>query len=237
MYILRNKVQLIGCLGSDPEVKFTPKGKKWARLLLSINESYLNPKGEKVTEKQWHTLIAWGKLADLAEKYLSKGKEIAIEGKLMNRNIIDAQGISRKVTEIIVSDILLLGPRNNTPVAEGCKKAVSRAFTVVNGGIKAVNGTLTLACSGRKAVNDTCMFIYAVRRAVNGIRMFACSGRKAACRKPMFACSEEKAVNGALMFVCSGLTVNSFLLKEEKISAIHIIYFLHTHYSLNIAVR
>ncbi len=111
MYALRNKVQLIGRLGNVPDVKLTEKGKKWARFSLATHETYRNTVGEKVTETQWHYLVAWGKLAEVAEKYLEKGREMAIEGKLVNRSYVDKDGIKRYATEILVSEILLLGAR------------------------------------------------------------------------------------------------------------------------------
>lgn len=113
MYALRNKVQLIGHLGNAPDVRVTEKGKKWARISLATNETYRNMLGERVTETQWHQLIAWGKIADLAEKFLFKGKEVAIEGKLVNRSYVDRDGIKRYTTEILVSEVLLLGSAKN----------------------------------------------------------------------------------------------------------------------------
>jgi len=109
MYALKNKVQLIGNLGNAPEVKTTETGKKLARFNVATNESYRNAKGEKVTETTWHNLVAWGKVAEIAEKYLQKGSEIAIEGKLINRSYTDKDGIKRYVTEIQVNELLLIG--------------------------------------------------------------------------------------------------------------------------------
>jgi single-strand DNA-binding protein len=108
MYTLRNKVQLIGCLGSNPNIIVTQKGIKRARISLATNETYRNAQGTRVTETQWHTLIAWGKLADLAEKYLFQGREIAMEGKLTNRSYTDKQGNKRYISEVVVSEIILL---------------------------------------------------------------------------------------------------------------------------------
>src|SRR5207244_63166 len=82
MFALKNKVQLIGNLGKAPEVRNAEKGKKMVRFSVATNESYRDAAGEKVNETQWHNLVAWGKLADIAEKYLAKGTEVAIEGKL-----------------------------------------------------------------------------------------------------------------------------------------------------------
>ena len=109
MNALKNKVQLIGNLGNAPEVKNTEKGKKLAKFSIATNETYYNVKGEKVTETQWHNLIAWGKVAELVEKYLTKGSEVAIEGKLMNNNYTDKDGNKRYNTEIQVHELLLLG--------------------------------------------------------------------------------------------------------------------------------
>jgi single-strand DNA-binding protein len=111
MYALKNKVQLIGNLGNAPEIKTTESGKKLARFSMATNESYRNAKGEKITETQWHNLVAWGKVADIAEKFLVKGSEIAIEGKLMNRNYIDKAGVKKYITEVQVAEVLLLGEK------------------------------------------------------------------------------------------------------------------------------
>jgi single-strand DNA-binding protein len=108
MNALRNKVQLIGHLGADPEIVNTNNGKKLAKLRLATNESYKNADGELVKETQWHTLIAWGKVAGLVEKLLTKGAEVAVEGKLINRNYTDKAGATKYVTEVQVHDMLLL---------------------------------------------------------------------------------------------------------------------------------
>ena len=111
MYALKNKVQLIGNLGNAPEVKTTESGKKLARFSVATNESYRNAKGEKVTETTWHNLVAWGKVADIAEKYLTKGKEVAIEGKLINRSYTDKDGNKKYITEVEVHELLMLGSK------------------------------------------------------------------------------------------------------------------------------
>ncbi len=111
MYALKNKVQLIGNLGNAPEVKTTENGKKLARFSVATNESYRNASGEKVTETTWHNLIAWGKVADIAEKYLNKGSEVAIEGKLINRSYTDKDGNKKYITEVQVNELLMLGSK------------------------------------------------------------------------------------------------------------------------------
>lgn len=109
MYALRNKVTLIGNLGGIPEIKNTEGGKKLARFSIATDESYRNANGEKVTETQWHSMVAWGKMAEIAEKYLEKGSEVAVEGKLVHRNYLDKDGNKKYVTEVQVNELLLLG--------------------------------------------------------------------------------------------------------------------------------
>ena len=117
MYALKNKVQLIGHLGNAPEIRTTEPGKKLVKFSIATNETYRNASGEKVKETQWHQVVAWGNLADIAEKYLQRGTEVAIEGKLLHRDYIDKEGNKRFVSEIQVSEILLLS-RNPAQTSE-----------------------------------------------------------------------------------------------------------------------
>jgi single-strand DNA-binding protein len=109
MYAIRNKVQLIGNLGQSPEIRTTETGKKLARFSIATNDTFRNSSGTKVTETSWHKVIAWGKLAEIAEKYLTKGREVAVSGKLVHRSYTDKNGIKRYVTEIVLSELLMLG--------------------------------------------------------------------------------------------------------------------------------
>jgi single-strand DNA-binding protein len=111
MSTLRNKVQLIGNVGNDPEIKNLEGGKKLANLVIATNDRYTNDKGDKVEQTEWHRLIAWGKTAEIIEKYVVKGKEIAIEGKLTHRTYDDKNGEKRYVTEVVVTELLLLGDK------------------------------------------------------------------------------------------------------------------------------
>jgi len=111
MNALRNRVQLIGNLGMNPEVKTFDKDKKMVKLTIATNEVYYNAKGEKVQETQWHNLIVWGKTADIAEKYLKKGQEVAVEGKLVNRSYETKEGEKRYITEVVVSELVMLGKK------------------------------------------------------------------------------------------------------------------------------
>jgi single-strand DNA-binding protein len=109
MSTLRNRVQLIGNVGNDPEVKTFEGGKKVANLTIATNESYRNDKGEKVEQTEWHRVVAWGKTAEIIEKYVMKGKEIAIDGKLTHRSYDDKNGEKRYISEVVVNEITLLG--------------------------------------------------------------------------------------------------------------------------------
>ena len=109
MSTLRNKVQLIGNLGNAPEIITLDSGKKLAKFSLATNENYKNAKGEKVTDTQWHNIVAWNKTADIIEKYLEKGNEVAIEGKLTSRSYETKEGDKRYVTEIVCNELLMLG--------------------------------------------------------------------------------------------------------------------------------
>ncbi|WP_411766015.1 single-stranded DNA-binding protein [Winogradskyella sp. A3E31] len=109
MNTLRNKVQLIGNLGNDPEIVNLESGKMLAKFSIATNESYKNSNGEKVTDTQWHNIVAWGKTAQIVEKYIAKGKEVAVTGKLTNRAWQDKDGVKRYTTEIICNELLMLG--------------------------------------------------------------------------------------------------------------------------------
>jgi single-strand DNA-binding protein len=113
MYALRNKVQLIGNLGQNPEIKTLDGGKKLAKFSIATSETYRNVSGEKVTETQWHNLVAWGKLAEIIEKYISKGSEVAVEGKLTYRTYNDKEGVKKYFTEIQVNELLMLGDKSS----------------------------------------------------------------------------------------------------------------------------
>ena len=109
MNAMKNKVQLIGHVGQAPEIKTFDGGKKVANITIATNDYYINEIGDKVEQTEWHKVCAWGKVADIIEKYVEKGKEIAIEGKLTHRSYDDKDGIKRYVTEVVANEILLIG--------------------------------------------------------------------------------------------------------------------------------
>jgi single-strand DNA-binding protein len=112
MNTLRNSVRLVGNLGMDPEVKSFDNNRKLAKISIATNETYKNDKGERITDTQWHSLVAWGSQAKFAEDFLKKGDEIAIEGKLSSRSYVDKDGNKKYTTEIVVNEFLKLGSKN-----------------------------------------------------------------------------------------------------------------------------
>ncbi len=109
MNALKNSVQLIGNLGKDPEIINMDNGSKLAKFSIATSDSYKNAQGEKVADTQWHNVVAWGKTAEIVENYLVKGKQVAIEGKLMHRSYETTEGEKRYITEIRCNELLLLG--------------------------------------------------------------------------------------------------------------------------------
>jgi len=109
MNALKNKVQLIGNLGQDPEIMNMENGTKLAKFSIATSDSYKNAKGEKVEDTQWHNIVAWGKTAEIVENYLVKGKQVAVEGKLTHRSYETKDGEKRYITEVRCNELLMLG--------------------------------------------------------------------------------------------------------------------------------
>lgn len=112
MNTMRNKVQLIGNLGQNPELRTFEGGKALAKFSLATTDTYRDATGKKITETQWHNVVAWGNLAKTAEKYLVKGSEVAVEGKLMHKSYDDKDGKKHYYSEIVVNEMVLLRGKN-----------------------------------------------------------------------------------------------------------------------------
>jgi len=108
MNSLKNRVQLIGNLGQDPEIKNLDGGKKVAHFTLATNDSYKNGDGQKIEETTWHNIVAWNGLADISGKYLKKGRQVAVEGRIVYRNFEDKKGVTKYVTEIVLDQLMML---------------------------------------------------------------------------------------------------------------------------------
>ena len=113
MSTIKNHVQLIGNVGQEPTITNLETGKKVARFSLATNEYYKDSKGEKQTDTNWHTIVAWGKSAEIVEKYVEKGKEVGIKGKLKTRTYTANDGNQRYVTAVVADEILLMGSKDN----------------------------------------------------------------------------------------------------------------------------
>ncbi len=124
MNALRNSVRLIGHLGDIPRVRVFDSGRKVANFSVATNESYVDNAGNRKSETTWHRLVTYGKMANIAEKYLMKGSEVAVEGKLTNRSYEDKNGETHYVTEIVVNSMMMLDKKNrNLDLAEGGAEA------------------------------------------------------------------------------------------------------------------
>ena len=108
MNALKNRVQLIGHLGNDPEVKTFDGNRTLAKFSMATNEVYKKEGGEKVSETQWHNIVAWNGTAKIIEKLLKKGSEVIVEGKLTSRSWDDKEGNKHYMTEVVANEILLL---------------------------------------------------------------------------------------------------------------------------------
>jgi single-strand DNA-binding protein len=108
MNSLVNRVTLIGNLGQDPETKTTEGGKKMVHFTLATKDGYKGADGQRVNETTWHNIVAWNGLADIAGKYLKKGREVAVEGRIVYRSYEDKKGVTKYITEIVLNDLILL---------------------------------------------------------------------------------------------------------------------------------
>lgn len=111
---MKNRVSLIGNLGQDPEVKNLENGKKLTRFTLATSEEFKNSEGQKVKETTWHNIVAWNGLADVAGRFLKKGGQVAVEGRIAYRSYDDKNGITKYITEIVIHEMLMLRiPKEN----------------------------------------------------------------------------------------------------------------------------
>lgn len=104
-----NRVTLIGCLGKDPEVRYTASGTAVASFSLATSEKFKDKGGEWVKKTEWHNITLWARLAEIAGEYISKGKTVCIEGRLQTRKWVDKDGVERYTTEIVGEKLIMLG--------------------------------------------------------------------------------------------------------------------------------
>jgi single-strand DNA-binding protein len=104
-----NKVILVGHLGADPDMRYTPSGQGVCELRVATSESWNDKNGQKQERTEWHRVVVWGKRAEVCSKYLAKGRQVYIEGRIQTRNYDDKEGHKRYITEIIANDVQFLG--------------------------------------------------------------------------------------------------------------------------------
>jgi single-strand DNA-binding protein len=104
-----NKVILVGNLGADPDMRYTPSGQGVCEMRLATSESWNDKNGQRQERTEWHRIVVWGKRAEICSKYLSKGRQIYVEGRIQTRNYDDKEGNKRYMTEIIANDVQFLG--------------------------------------------------------------------------------------------------------------------------------
>jgi len=111
MMNIKNHVQLVGRLGANPEVKILDNGSKLARFSIAVTESYTNKNGDKISDVQWHNIIAWNNLASIAEKILAKGTQVTVDGKLFKRSYTSKDGSERTATDIVANELFVAAQR------------------------------------------------------------------------------------------------------------------------------
>ncbi len=109
-----NKIMLIGNLGRDPEIRYTQEGSPVANFSLATTESYTDKGGIRQERTEWHNIVAWNRLAELAKRYLSKGRQVYVEGRLRTREWTDRDGNKRRTTEVVALQMVLLGSRGES---------------------------------------------------------------------------------------------------------------------------
>jgi len=114
-----NKVMLIGRLGRDPEMRYTPSGRPVTSFSLATSRSWNTSDGERRTETEWFNIVAWGSLAEICKNHLTKGQQVYIEGRLQTRSWDDAEGVKHSATEVVANEMIMLSERRELTESEG----------------------------------------------------------------------------------------------------------------------
>ena len=104
-----NKVMLIGRLGQDPEMRYTPSGKPLTKFQMAVNRNWTSSDNEKKTETEWFNIVCWGKLAEICNQYLKKGLQVYVDGRLHTRHWVDDKGANHSVVEVVAQEMIFLG--------------------------------------------------------------------------------------------------------------------------------
>ena len=113
-----NKAILIGNLGRDPEMRYTPSGVAVANFNIATSETWTNKEGQKETRTEWHRIVAFGKLGEICGEYLAKGRQVYIEGRIQTRDWEDKEGVKRYTTEIVANQMIMLGSRDTVVTSD-----------------------------------------------------------------------------------------------------------------------
>ena len=126
-----NKVMVIGHLGKDPEMRYTPSGRPVTTFTLAVSRSWSSADGERHAETEWFNVVAWGNLAEICKQYLNKGQQVYVEGRLQTRRWEDKEGQKRTSVEIVASEMMMLGDRRDASQAgeEGSAASEAEAAT------------------------------------------------------------------------------------------------------------
>jgi len=121
-----NKVILLGNLGKDPELKYTPSGSAVANFTIATNETWKDKEGQKQEHTEWHRIVVWGKLAEICGEYLHKGRQVYIEGSIRSRTYKDREGVEKSITEIKADNMVMIGKGDGQGPAKGGERPVDR---------------------------------------------------------------------------------------------------------------
>lgn len=120
-----NKVQIIGHLGRDPEMRYTPSGKPVTTFTVAVSRSWNTVDGERHNETEWFNVVAWGNLAEICKQYLNKGQQVYIEGRLQTRRWDDKEGVKHTSVEVVANEMMMLGDRRDHNSAAQSSESVS----------------------------------------------------------------------------------------------------------------
>ena len=118
-----NKVILVGNLGRDPEVRYTPGGQAVANFTIATNESWNDKAGQKQERTEWHRIVAWGKQAELCGEYLSKGRQVYVEGRLQTREWTNKEGVKQYTTEVVANQVVFLSGGDRSGQSRGAGRS------------------------------------------------------------------------------------------------------------------
>lgn len=139
-----NKVILVGNVGRDPEVRYLDSGVAVAKFPLATSETYTNKSGDRVTNTEWHNIVIWRKLAEVVEKYVHKGQQLYLEGKISSRSYDDKEGIKRYITEVVVDNMQMLGKKSDvdrSSSTEGGTETTKQGNEITNNPNPIASGT------------------------------------------------------------------------------------------------